>query len=61
MSRLPTSEDHRLYLAQDVAAQQLSTGVPATDIAAELRRRYALSPIATIKALRKAGVPLVDG
>jgi hypothetical protein len=59
--RVPTSAEHRLYLAQDVAAHRLSGEMSVADVASELRRRFSLSPTATIKALRTAGVPLAEG
>jgi hypothetical protein len=49
------------YLAQDVAAQRLSGKMSVADVASKLRRRFSLSPIATMKVLRHAGVPLAEG
>jgi hypothetical protein len=59
--RVPTSAAHRLYLAQDVAAQRLAGEMSVADVASELRRRFSLSSTATIKALRTAGIPLAEG
>jgi hypothetical protein len=56
--QLPANQAHRVYMAQVAAAIELARGVSLTDVAVYLRGAFALSPIATAKALRNANVPL---
>lgn len=58
--RLPKDEDHRLYIAKDIAARAIDRGGEVAEVAEQLRYDFILSPGRTILALRHAGIPLGD-
>lgn len=58
--RLPKEDDHRLYIARDVATVAISAGHALTDVVDRLQVDFVLSQSSTLKALRAAGVPLKE-